>query len=231
MLIKEKGMEEMDQIFDLEKMLTFFNIIFYSLVLNILFLFCNLPFLFFYFFVGIGSIGEYFPLFLLCLLPVAPALSALLHSMMKLVEYKDICPVKEYKKGYKNNWFKAIKTGTIQIIFAFILKTNIQFFKQIPQLSILAGMFMIFMLILIMMTPFIYLLIVRYDMSVLQILKATLTITIGKPVYAIANLMIAGFVFVLFELIAGTTFLFIGSLYAGLLVLSNQKLFHKLESR
>lgn len=221
----------MDHIFDLEKMFSFFNIIFYCFVLNILFLLSNLPFLFFYFFVGIGNIGKYFLLFLICLLPAAPSLAALIHSMLKWIEYKDIGPVKEYKKGYKNNEKQAIKAGIIQIAIAFVLRTNIQFFKYIPQTSMLAFVFIIFMLILIMMTPFIYLLLVRYDMSVFQILKAAMVITMGKPVYAIANLMLAGFILVLFELIAGTTFLFMGSLYAGLLVLSNQKLFCKLESR
>lgn len=221
----------MEQLFDTEKILSFFNIIFYSLILNLIFLVCNTPFLFFYFFIGIGQIEEYLPMFLFCLLPLAPALSALLYSMRRLIQDKDICPMKEYKKGYKNNWKQSIQIGVIQLVIVFVLETNIRFFKQIPQLSLLAVLFMVLLVVLALMTPFLYLFIVRYDMSVMQIIKASLTITLGKPIYAIANLVIGLFVLILFELVAGTTFLFIGSLYTSLLILSNQKLLKQLENQ
>lgn len=221
----------MEHIFDWEKIISFCNYIFYFLVLNILFLLSNLPFLFFYFSVGLEETGQYLPFFLLCILPAAPAFCALIHSVMKLFEYKDIQPVREYKRGYKKNARQACVIGFIQLAVVFVLATNIRFFKHTPQLSAFAVIFMILLAIVIVMTPFLYLLVVRYDMSNMQILKAALTIAIGKPIFTLGNIIIGCFVLIMFEWIAGTTFLFIGSLYVCLLVLSNKKLFEMLEKR
>lgn len=228
---KEKGRDDMEHIFDWEKILSFCNYIFYFLVLNILFLFSNLPFLFFYFSVGIDEIGVYLPFFLLCTLPAAPALCGLIHSIMKLFEYKDIHPMREYWKGYKRNGKQACVIGMIQLIAVFVLTTNIKYFKSVPSISAFAIIFMILFAIIIIMTPFLYLLLVRYDMTNIQILKASLAVAIGKPIYTIGNIIICCFVLIMFEWMAGTTFLFIGSLYVCLLVLSNKKLFEKLERR
>lgn len=219
----------MEHIFDAEKIMSFFNYIFYFFMLNIFFLASNIPFLLFFFLVGISHIGEYLPYVTVSLLPLAPSLCALIHCMVKLIENKDIYPFKEYKKGYCKNFVQAFIVGAIELAFIFMLNINISFFKSQPNLSIFSIIFMILFAIILLMTPFLYLFISKYKMTTIDIFKAAITVTIGKPLYSIANAVIFLFMLVLFEIVAGTTFLFIGSGYAFLLVVSNKKLFMQLE--
>ncbi|MBE5965472.1 MAG: DUF624 domain-containing protein [Lachnospiraceae bacterium] len=216
--------------FNMEKLMSFFDYVYYFFVLNILFQLSNIPFLGFYFLVGISSIGEYLPLFLLCLLPMAPSLCALFHCMNKLVKNKDIYPFREYFKGYRMNFMQSAAMGVIQLMAVFMLCTSIKYFVHVPKVAIFTVTFILVLAVIILMTPFLYLFISRYIMKNIQIIKNAFAIVIGKPLYALANAVIFLFMLVLFEVMAGTTFLFMGSIYSFLIVITNRKLFSKLES-
>jgi uncharacterized membrane protein YesL len=220
----------MNKAFDMEKIISFFNYIYYFFILNLLFLLSNLPFLGFFFLVGISRIGEYLPLFLVCLLPMGPSLCALFYCMNKLIKNKDLYPVRSYFKGYFNNFKQAAVIAAMQAGCAFIICASMRFFKEIPGFSAFSIILFIQLALLLLVTPFLYLLISRYQMKIIEIIKASAVIVIGKPLYAIGNAVIFLFVLMLFEMIAGTTFLFIGSAYAFLIALTNKTLFSKLES-
>ena len=66
----------MGELFNIEKVLGICEKICYFFTVNLLFIISNIPVLLFLLFVGAGQIRECLPLFLLCLLPMAPALSA-----------------------------------------------------------------------------------------------------------------------------------------------------------
>ena len=53
----------MNNIFTIQKILNFFNYVFYFFVLNLVFLLFNIPLLAFIFLVGISKIGTYLPFF------------------------------------------------------------------------------------------------------------------------------------------------------------------------
>lgn len=220
----------MDQIFDMEKVMSFFNYVYYFFILNLLFLLCNIPFIGFYFLVGISSIGEFLPLFLLCLLPIAPSLCALFYCMNKLIINKDIYPFREYIKGYKSNFKQSVVIGVIQLISIFIICISMRIFASIPKFAIFTFILIIELALIILITPFLYLFISRYAMKSIDIIKISFITVIGKPLYAMGNAIVFIFMLMLFEITAGTTFLFIGVVYAFLIVLSNKKLFSKLES-
>lgn len=219
----------MNKAFDMEKIMSFFNYIYYFFILNLLFLLSNLPFLGFFFLVGISRAGEYLPSFLLCLLPLGPSLCALFYCMNKLIKNKDLYPVRSYFKGYFNNFKQSAVIAAMQLSCAFIICASMRFFEAVPEFSAFSIILLIELALLLLITPFLYLLISRYQMKMLEIIKASFVIVIGKPLYAIGNAVVFLFVLMLFELIAGTTFLFIGSLYAFLIALTNKTLFRKLE--
>ena len=64
------------ELFNLERILGFCEKFLYFLKINCLFLLSNLPVLLFFLFVGISQVRIYLPLFLLCLIPAGPAVSA-----------------------------------------------------------------------------------------------------------------------------------------------------------
>ena len=71
----------MGELFNIEKVLGFCEKICYFFIVNLLFIVSNLLALLFLLFVGAGQIRECLPLFLLSLLPMAPALSAVMYTM------------------------------------------------------------------------------------------------------------------------------------------------------
>jgi len=220
----------MDQIFDMEKVMSFFNYVYYFFILNLLFLLSNSPFLGFYFLLGISSIDELLPLFLLCLLPLAPSLCALFYCMNKLIINKDIYPCREYITGYKSNFKQSIVIGFMQLICVFIICISMRVLASIPQLTIFSFILLVELALIILMTPFLYLFASRYTMKSIAIIKVSIITVFGKPLYALGNVIVFLFMLMLFEIIAGTTFLFIGVVYSFLIVLSNKKLFCILES-
>ncbi len=60
----------MNNIFNIQKILNFFNYVFYFFVLNLVFLFFNIPLLSFIFLIGISNIETCLPLFLITLISV-----------------------------------------------------------------------------------------------------------------------------------------------------------------
>ena len=73
------------ELFNLERILGFCEKFLYFLKINCLFLLSNLPVLLFFLFVGISQVRTYLPLFLLCLIPAGPTVSAVFFSMNRML--------------------------------------------------------------------------------------------------------------------------------------------------
>ena len=98
----------MNNIFTLQKILNFFNYVFYFFVLNLVFLLFNIPLLAFIFLVGISKIGTYLPLFLITLIPFGPSITMLLYCTGKLIRNKDLDLIYDIKLGMKLNFKQSI---------------------------------------------------------------------------------------------------------------------------
>lgn len=216
----------LSEIFDWEKIMSVCYGIFYFLILNILFIISNVSVFAFLFGIGISSIGMYYPLFFLCLLPLGPSLCALFSCMDKLIKNKDIYPFKEYVKAYRKNFLPSMTISFIQLGILFMLITNIKFFAN--NHNLMMYLFGILFLVILLMTPNLYLLSMKFKMGFVQLLKAALTITIGRPVLTLGNAAAFLIMMVLFEITSGTTFLFMGSCYAFLIVFLNRNLLKEL---
>ncbi|NBH83228.1 hypothetical protein D7X88_09240 [bacterium C-53] len=219
----------MQELFSMDKVMGFCEKVCYFFMVNLLFLISNIPFFLFLLFVGAGQIRECLPLFLVCLLPVAPALSAVLYAMNRVIHGTERAGFHDYKKGYCSGFLQKIKLGACQLFAVFVFWTNLEFFAVQIRVFPLMVLFVILFVITVLVTPNLYMLASRYEMKNIQIVKTAVTLLIAKPVLTLGS--VASFVLILaaFEISAGTTVLFMGSVYGFLIMFINQGIFRELE--
>ncbi len=219
----------MQELFSMDKVMGFCEKVCYFFMVNLLFLISNIPVLLFLLFVGAGQIRECLPLFLVCLLPVAPALSAVLYAMNRVIHGTERTGFYDYKKGYCSGFLQKIKLGACQLFAVFVFWTNLEFFAVQIRVFPLMVLFVILFVITVLVTPNLYMLASRYEMKNIQIVKTAVTLLIAKPVLTLGS--VASFVLILaaFEISAGTTVLFMGSVYGFLIMFMNQGIFRELE--
>lgn len=219
----------LSEVFHIEKIFGFCEKICYFLVINLLFLIFSLPVLLFFLFVGISQVGTYLPLFLLCMLSVPPAFSAVLYTMRRLMEGREVKAVKDYWKGYKTDFFQKFLLGAGHMAVLFVLWTNIQFFTKQVYILPLAILFIILFAFAVIVTPNLYILASRYKMKNMDIVKTASILTITKPVCTLGMAASLGVVLAAFELVAGTAVLFMVSIYGFLVVFISKDILHALE--
>lgn len=221
----------MEELFHIEKVLGFCDKVWYFFTVNLLFVISNFPILLFLLFIGAGQIRECLPLFLLCLVPMAPALSAVMYTMNRLIHGTEGKAVKDYKKGYCSDFLQKIGLGAGQMLVIIMCWTNIEFFTLQVRIFPFTIIFMILFAVAVLVTPNLYMLASRYEMKNVQIARTAVTLLIAKPVAALGNIVALGVVLAAFEISAGTTVLFMGSVYGFLVMFMNQSVLRKLESR
>lgn len=211
-------------VFNLEKINEFFNYIFTFLILNILFWLFDFPIIAFAAAFGIGweVMEQYYPIMIVCLIPMGPALCALFHCMNRLIRDKEIRWIKDFWIGYKQSFIASFLTAIVQAILVFMLITNIRFFAV--AMPALVYIFIILLLLVILSMPVAYLLIMKFNMSAYQLLKATITITFAKPACTIGNAAAFLVLLIVFGISPGTTILFVSSVYAFLVVFMNHRM-------
>lgn len=221
----------MDELFHIEKVLGFCEKVCYFFTVNLLFVISNFPILLFLLFIGAGQIRECLPLFLLCLIPMAPALSAVMYTMNRLIHGTEGKAVKDYKKGYCSDFLQKVGLGAGQMLVIIMCWTNIEFFTLQVRIFPFTIIFMILFAAAVLVTPNLYMLASRYEMKNIQIAKTAVTLLTAKPVSALGNIVALGVVLAAFEISAGTTVLFMGSVYGFLVMFMNQSVLRKLESK
>ena len=221
----------MEELFHIEKVLGFCDKVWYFFTVNLLFVISNFPILLFLLFIGAGQIRECLPLFLLCLVPMAPALSAVMYTMNRLIHGTEGKAVKDYKKGYCSDFLQKVGLGAGQMLVIIMCWTNIEFFTLQVRIFPFTIIFMILFAAAVLVTPNLYMLASRYEMKNVQIARTAVTLLIAKPVAALGNIVALGVVLAAFEISAGTTGLFMGSVYGFLVMFMNQSVLRKLESK
>lgn len=219
----------MADFFNVNKLFDICYYIFSFFILNLLFMLLNIPIILFFLFVGISSIFAYFPLFLCCLLPTFPSFNILVYCMNKLFKNKGFNLMADFKKGLVLNFKQSLFIWSVELIFIFILYSNIKFFTLAYNNTVLSCIFIGIILIILLMTPFISLLISLFSNSSLNIVKNALILTFTRPMLTITNILLPLVCLVLFEVSPGTTFLFIASLLAFLFTFANRSLIQELE--
>ena len=85
---------------------------------------------------------------LLSLIPMGPALGAVFYTMGKFVREKEISPLKDYVKGYRQNFKLAFFYWILQLLIFFVLLNNYYYITR-------TGSFSIFILLTVFLIIFI----------------------------------------------------------------------------
>lgn len=220
----------MSELFRVERVMGFCEKVCYFLAVNLLFIISNIPVLLFLLFVGAGQIRECLPLFLLCLLPMAPALSAVMYAMNRVVWGTEGKAFSDYRKGYFSGFRQKMELGAGQLFVIFVCWTNMEFFSVQTGSLLLTVLFAVLFAAAVFITPILYMLVSRYEMNNIQTVKAALTLLIAKPVFTLGNVAALLLILGAFEISAGTTVLFMGSIYGFLVMFMNRRLLQELEN-
>lgn len=220
----------MSDIFNLDKIFDTFNYIFWFFLLNLLFILFNLPLVLFFVFIGISNIFVYLPLFLLCSIPIGSSLTALLYCMGKLIRTKDLNILKDFARGIKLNFKQSTFLWCFELILIFILYSNIKFFSTSMYNLLLTCLFASLLIFILLITPYIYLLISRFSMKTIDIIKGSFVLVFTRPLLTIFNMLILLFVLILFEISPGTVVLFFSSITTFLISFANRALLSELET-
>lgn len=221
----------MSELFNLEKILGICEKICYFWLINFMFVVSNLPVLVFFMFVGIHRVRTYLPLFLLCMVFMAPALSAVFYAMNLLVRGTEGKAVRDYMRGYLRDYRQKLILGAGQMLLVFILWTNLEFFSLHVKSIGLTIVTVLLLAAVILVTPNLYMLVTRYEMKNLRIIKTAVVLMVARPVMTLGNVVALGIILMAFELSAGTTVLFMGSVYGFLVMFMNQRVLNELESQ
>lgn len=215
--------------FNFEKIFDSFNYVFWFFLLNLFFMLFNIPLILFFIFIGISNIFKYFPLFLICLLPAMPTFTALLYCMNKLIVNKDLNIIKDFTNGIKLNFKQSFLIWFIELLLIIIIYFNIRFFSLIKYNVVLVCLFSAIAIIIAAVTPFIFILISRFKMKTIDILRTSFILCFTRPILTITNLLLFIFSLILFEITPGTIILFISSLLSFSLLFINKSLLYELE--
>ncbi len=221
----------LNEVFRMEKLVAFYERIFYFLLINLLFLLFNLPMLLFFLFVGMNKVIAYLPLFLTCMIPFFPALSAVYYAMLKVVKGTEVSPIKDFWKGYRSDWLQKLRLSCLHLLTVFILVSNIQFFSKSIVVLPLVIFFCVLLLGAFLIIPNLYLLASRYQMGNFALLKAALILTVTRPIYTLGSAVAFLIILLLLELAAGITVLFVASVYGFLVVFMSRQLLDSLEQK
>lgn len=204
--------------------------ILYFLMINFLFLLSNVPVLLFFLFVGISQVRTYLPLFLVCMIPAGPALCAVFFAMNRVIHKTDTSAWKDYKTGYLDSWGRKAGITAVQMLLLWMFWTNIEFFSvEIPLLPLVI-LFILLFAVCLLITPDLYLLASRYEMKAKDIFRGAVVLCVTRPVITLGNAAMLAVILILLEIQAGTTVLFMASVYGFMVVFMNQKVLRTIES-
>lgn len=220
----------LNEIFNLDKILETFNYIFWFFTLNLLFWVFNIPIILFFVFIGISNILTYFPLFLVCLIPVMPTFTVILYCMNKLYKNKNIEVIPCFLRGFKLNFGQALFVWCVELVAIFLIFTNINFFSVAANSFIIPALFICLLILISVMTPYLFLIISRFSMTSLQVLRLSFILTFTRPLLTITNLLLVLVFMVLFEISPAIIILFISTLLGFCLIFINRTLLSELEN-
>ncbi|OAT88287.1 DUF624 domain-containing protein [Candidatus Arthromitus sp. SFB-turkey] len=220
----------LNEIFNLDKILETFNYIFWFFTLNLLFWIFNIPIILFFIFIGISNILTYFPLFLVCLVPVMPTFTVILYCMNKLYKNKNIEVIPCFLRGFKLNFGQALFVWCVELVTIFLIFTNINFFSVAANSFIIPALFICLLILISAMTPYLFLIISRFSITSLQVLRLSFILTFTRPLLTITNLLLVLVFMVLFEISPAIIILFISTLLGFCLIFINRTLLSELEN-
>jgi len=212
---------------------TITNYIYWFFMGNLYFLLFNIPLLFIlivFLSNGTKALPEGFTSsIIICCIPIAPAATALLSVMGKLIREKDIYITKDFFKAYKANFFQSLYFGALEIVLICILFIDIRFLISSSYPRILTAFIFIVIAFIISMSLYVFPIISRFYLGTKDILKTAAYYTIRKIHVTILNFSIFLVVGFIFFKVHTFVLVFASSIICYLLMFYQQKILLEIE--
>ncbi|MDE1548929.1 YesL family protein [Jeotgalibaca caeni] len=173
--------------FEKRKMFVWSNYVYWLMVTNVQFLIAIIPTLLLFIFVTPAI--ENLILYVLLLLPVGPALGALIASMIQILEKKDLTPMKDFWRYYRNNWWDSFRLWGLFVGVEAILIVDILFNNELfgIQTSFFSFFFLLlFFLVALVLIPT-FLISIKFKFTFKDLLKLGMFYTLTRIKLTIGN--------------------------------------------
>lgn len=208
-----------------------FSYVLWFFLSNFYFIICNL--LFILFLASFG--GNYNPINLLLmyisLIPMGPAVIALLASMGKVTRDKDISMTRYYFKAYRDNFKQAILIWTIGLTLIFVLTIDLYYFFKQTYGGYFVGIVIVLIVLILFTVINSFVLLSRFFVNTKELLKTGLLYSIKRLNVTIFDLVILFLGGVLIRYLATYAVFFVFSLTAYLIMFYNKKVVDEIEEQ
>lgn len=164
--------------------------------INVLWLVCSLPFVFFALGLFLSQDVNQVYSVLIAMAVVAPFTLFPATAAMFVVARKwvmgetDVALIKTFFRGYKENYKQSMVGGIIYTILLAIMIVDFIVYRE--QLNLLSYIFIAFLVLLIVSLFNFFSMLVHYHMKTFQLLKNAVLITIGKPFRSLSTAIMSG---------------------------------------
>ncbi|WP_141506130.1 YesL family protein [Paenibacillus luteus] len=165
-------------------------------VINVLWLACSIPFVFFAWGLVLSQdVNQVYSalIFMAVVAPFTlfPATAAMFAVARKWVMGEsDVALFKTFFRGYKDNYKQAMLGGIIYTILLAIMIVDFIVYRE--QLNLLSYIFIAFLVLLVVSLFNFFSMLVHYHMKTFQLLKNAVLITIGKPFRSLSTAIMSG---------------------------------------
>lgn len=205
------------------------NYIYWFMLTNIYFVFCNLIFLFA--FITLEPELSNMILIFLALIPTGPAITALCYVMDKLVREKEISPTKDFFYGYKINFKDTLKVWLPILAAIFILIIDLQYFYQDSTRihQILAIVFLVGLGFLFCILLYVFPITAKFKFRMRDVFKLSIYYSFKKLKTTTGNIGILIIAIFLMLITTDFLFLFIASVLSYVLTLNSRAVINDIE--
>ncbi|MGO4372419.1 YesL family protein [Paenibacillus sp. MCAF20] len=210
-------------------------------VINVLWLVCSIPFVFFAWtllIAGTGTEAEMLSQVYMTLIFMAvvapftlfPATAAMFAVARKWVTGEvDVALFKTYFRSYKENYKQSMLGGIIYTLLLTIMIVDFIVYRE--QLNLLSYIFVAFLILLVVSLFNFFSMLVHYHMKTFQLLKNAVLITIGRPFRSLSTAIMAGAVLYFSTRFTFLIPFFMGSIIAYLSYWNFNLIYQKLQDQ
>lgn len=197
------------------RIMTGFQYIFWFFLLNVFtILLGGLPVIIFYLAYGFQGIFDYFPIFILCLIPLGPTFVALHFSMMRFVVFSDINLRRDFWRIYRQEFWFSIRCSLVLAIFTIFLCYDFIFLDLLPFGFFISPLLIVAALFILLVIPYVFTVISRYKLSLIQTFKLSFSLMFNNPLITAFHFVFLLFMLILLDSIAGYASAFFFAIWA-----------------
>jgi len=208
---------------------TIFNYVTWFVLSNIYFLVSNVLFIMYIINFGFDIIYNVSILFVISLIPMGPALTALYASMGKIIREKDINITRYYFKSYKINFKQSLKLWCIELAILFISYIDLKVAANGNVLSNFSIIFIIICIFTVALGTIAFPIVSRFDLDLIDVLKIAFLYSIKKIQVTVINTIIILVGLYLIYIIPGILFLCLSSIICFVIMINNKYILSEIE--